>query len=231
VDTAAGLTTGNIRYIAAVAKQYPHTLVRLYAPSDYRPIVLSGIVRSVKDDEQFATCELDCAFEFHLPFYGRDGATISLIIATGADVSVNCILGLPFLKGSGGIVDLVNDLVELRHLDCAPFKLKMLRPSCYVPEAAPPAVDDHGVVQFEQLVKEIDNLVAHVCGRDALQSPSVDRLVSFGSTSDLGPDQPRSDRSSGAPLSIVRWTPPVSEYDSSSSYHDPMLLGNSDSSM
>ena len=220
VDTAAGLTTGNILY-----------LVRLYAPHDYRPIVLSGIVKSTKDDEQFATCELDCAFEFHLPFYSRDGATISLIIATGPDVSVNCILGLPFLKGSGGIVDLVNDLVELCHLDCAPFKLKMLRPSCYVPEVAPPSADDRGVVQFERVITEIDNLVAHVCGRSATQLSGTDRLVSFGSNSELGPSQPRSDRSSGAPPSIVRWTPHVSDYDSSSSYHDPMLLGNSDSSM
>ena len=232
VDTAAGLTTGNIRYIASVAKQYPHTLVHLYAPTDYRPVVLSGIVRSTGDDEQFATCELDCAFEFHLPFYGRDGATISLIIATGPDVSVNCILGLPFLKGCGGVVDLVNDLVDLRHLDCKPFKLKMLRPSCYVPEAAPPAADDHGTVQFERVIAEIDSLVAHVCGRAAPPMAISDRLVSFGSNSELGPRPPSSGRSSGdvTPPSIVRWNPSSSTEDSSN-YYDPMLLGNSDSSM
>ncbi len=114
-------------------------------PSYFGQIVFSGIVKRSKDDEQFATCAIDCAFEFHLPFYGHDGATISLVIATGPDVSINSILGLPFLKGSGGIVDFVNDVVDLCHLDFAPFKLKMLHPSCYVPEVLPPAAGDRGL--------------------------------------------------------------------------------------
>lgn len=108
----------------------------------------------------------------------------------------------------------------------------MLRPSCYVPEAAPPAADDHGTVQFERVIAEIDSLVAHVCGRAAPPMAISDRLVSFGSNSELGPRPPSSGRSSGdvTPPSIVRWNPSSSTEDSSN-YYDPMLLGNSDSSM
>lgn len=233
VDTAAGLNTGNIRYIAGLAKQYPNTLVRLYAPSDYRPIVLSGIDRSAKDEEHLASTELDCAFEFNLPFYGRDGSTVSIMIATGANVSVNSILGLPFLKGCGGIIDLVNDLVDLRHLDCPPFKFKFLSPTCYAPETsnAAPAALATVTPAHQRVIDEIDNLVAFVCGE--VTPPAASRpSVSFQSTSATGPHQPVSAASSNGdpPVSIVRWTPSPSASTSFDSYYDP-LLGNSDSSM
>ena len=45
VDTAAALTTGNFHFVSAVAKRYPHCVVKFFAPTDYNPIVLSGIVQ------------------------------------------------------------------------------------------------------------------------------------------------------------------------------------------
>jgi hypothetical protein len=45
VDTAAALSTDNFHFVAAVAKHYPHCIVKLFVPKDYNPIVLSGIVQ------------------------------------------------------------------------------------------------------------------------------------------------------------------------------------------
>ena len=42
LDTAAALSTGNFHFVAAIAKQYPHCVAKIYVPQDYNPIVLSG---------------------------------------------------------------------------------------------------------------------------------------------------------------------------------------------
>ena len=233
IDTAAGLTTGNIRYIPSLAKQYPHTVVRLFAPADYCPIVLSGIARSAKDKEQLATTELDCAFEFHLPFYGQDGATTSIVMATGPNVSVNSILGLPFLKGCGRIIDLVSDVVKLQNLDCAPFAFKMLRPSCYVPEiVAPMPTAAANLATYQSIIDEVDNLVSFMCGNSATPMATSRPSVCFGSTPAPGPSQPASATSQrdSPPLSFVHWTPPTLASTSLDSYYDPLLGGSDHSS-
>ncbi len=44
VNTATALMTGNFHFVAAIAKRYPHCVAKIFAPKDYNPIVLSGIV-------------------------------------------------------------------------------------------------------------------------------------------------------------------------------------------
>jgi hypothetical protein len=53
----------------------------------------------------------------------KTGETTSLVIATGPNVSVNTILGLPFQKATGAIIDLVDNVVQCKHLDCPPFNI------------------------------------------------------------------------------------------------------------
>ena len=45
LHTAAALSTGNFCFVAAIAKQYPHCIAKIFVPKDYNPIVLSGIVQ------------------------------------------------------------------------------------------------------------------------------------------------------------------------------------------
>jgi hypothetical protein len=45
------------------------------------------------------------------------------MVATGPKVSVNTILGLPFMQGMGMILDLVNNLVECKYCNCSPFSI------------------------------------------------------------------------------------------------------------
>ena len=94
VDTAAALSTGNFHFMAAVAKQYPHCIAKLFVPKDYNPIILSGIVQRGSES---VTTELTVKLQFHLPYLTREGNTTSILIATGPHVTVNTIVGLPFI--------------------------------------------------------------------------------------------------------------------------------------
>jgi hypothetical protein len=86
VDTAAALSTGNFHFVAAIAKQYPHCVAKIFVPQDYNPITLSGIVQ--RGGESITT-ELTVGFQFHLPYLTREGDTTSILIATGPHVTVN----------------------------------------------------------------------------------------------------------------------------------------------
>ena len=55
------------------------------------------------------------------------------LIATGPHVSVNTILGLPFMQGTGMILDLINNLAECKYLDCPAFPIDYRRMSNHVP--------------------------------------------------------------------------------------------------
>jgi hypothetical protein len=90
-------------------------------PQDYAPIVLSGVVQS--QQQEAITTELEVGFQFHLPYKTTQGEDASLLIATGPTVSVNTILGLPFMQGMGMILDLVDNTAECKYLDCPPFPI------------------------------------------------------------------------------------------------------------
>ena len=44
VDTCAALSTGSFHFYASVAKRFLHCVANVFAPKDYAPIVLLGIV-------------------------------------------------------------------------------------------------------------------------------------------------------------------------------------------
>ena len=104
-----------------VAKQFPHCVAKVFAPKDYSPIVLSGIVQS--SDQAAVTTELEVGWKFHLPYWTTGGDVASFAIATGPNVSVNTILGLPFMVATGMVIDLVDNVAECKHLDCSPFTI------------------------------------------------------------------------------------------------------------
>ena len=131
VDSCAALSTGNFHYFASLAKRFPHCVARVFAPQDYAPIVLSGVVQS--HQHEAVTTELEVGFQFHLPYKTSDGEESSLLIATGPHVSVNTILGLPFMQGTGMILDLVDNLAECKYLNCPPFPIDFPRRSNHVP--------------------------------------------------------------------------------------------------
>jgi hypothetical protein len=130
VNSGNAFTTGNFHFFASVAKRFPHCIANMYTPDDYAPIVLSGIVQL---NEESVTTESEVGFLFHLPYRTREGNTASLMVATGPNVSVNTIIGLPFTKVMGKILDLVDEVMDCRYLDCPPFPVDFRRTSNHVP--------------------------------------------------------------------------------------------------
>jgi hypothetical protein len=182
VDTAAALSTGNFHFVAAVAKQYPHCVSKLFVPKDYNPIVLSGIIQ--RGGESITT-ELTVGFQFHLPYLTKEGNTTSILIATGPHVTVNTIIGLPFIQATCAIIDLADNIAELRALDAPPFPLEYRCATVHVPIVD--EVNEHPIHMAEaysNLIAEINALERQFMSANLIQAKSdgVDgsQSVTFG---------------------------------------------------
>jgi hypothetical protein len=121
INTCAVLTTGSFHFYAAIAKRFPHCGAKVFAPKDYAAIVLSGIVGH--HDQAAVTTKLEVGFQFHLTYKTKDGGDTLFVIPTGPHVSVNTILGLPFVVAMGMIIDFVNNVADCRYLNCPPFPI------------------------------------------------------------------------------------------------------------
>jgi hypothetical protein len=124
INTAAALTTGNLHFFMKIAKAFPHTVAAIYAPKDYAPITLSGIVEQIGES---ITTKLLVAFKFKLPYFTKDGNATTFMVAVGPNNTVNTILGLLFIKQTKMIVDAADQVAELRALDVLPFPISFRR--------------------------------------------------------------------------------------------------------
>jgi hypothetical protein len=225
VDMCAALTTGNFHFFSALAKHYPHCLAKLLMPADYAPIVLSGFFQA---NDAAVTTELKVGFQFHLPYCTSGGDSLSLLVATGPSVLVNMIIGLPFIKATGMILDFVNDVAECKHQDCPPFPMDFWHTSNHVPVTEAPA--HHLGPNKTSVLKELLNL-EHWCNAKVMaKSSSVQNLtVYFGSKLRKRAYIPDLDsiitvKSSNSILDDS-WVPPSSmpPVDSSDDYHQQFL--------
>ena len=178
IDTAAALTTGNFYYVAKIAKAFPHCLAKIFLPKDYSPVILSGIVQ--KDGESVTTA-LQVAFLFHLPYLSREGEPTSLMIATGTHVTVNLILGLPFITSTGMIIDTTDQVAELRALDSPTFPIEYRRATVHVPlidESAVPV----NYSNYRDIIAEVDQLEEYMMAQSATKASEASRprQVTFG---------------------------------------------------
>jgi hypothetical protein len=130
IDMAAMLTTGNLHFFAKIAKTFSHTVAAIYAPKDYAPITLSGII---EQKGELITTELSAAFKFKLPYFMKDGNATTFMVAVGPNVTVNTILGLPFIKQTKMIVNTADQVPELCALDALPFPISFCCAQCHVP--------------------------------------------------------------------------------------------------
>ena len=109
----------------AVIRQYPHILKKLYLPAEYTSIVLLGIVTA--NNNTPVTTELPVGFEIHLPYMTKDRNETSFLVAAGANVAVNLVIGLPFIKATSMIGNFVDNVCQAKHLLCDPFPIDFRR--------------------------------------------------------------------------------------------------------
>jgi len=224
VDSCAALSTGNFHYFASLAKRFPHCVAKVFAPQDYAPIVLSGVVQS--HQQEAVTTELEVGFQFHLPYKTSDGEDASLLIATGPHVSVNTILGLPFMQGTGMILDLVDNLAECKYLDCPPFPIDFRRTSNHVPVMDEPDASVQIAESAKMIVNEITHLERYYEARVQASSSSgnpSEPAVRFGTHSAgrvalVGYDSEHSATRSTEDWAH-RWVPPTSVHEDDDDYN------------
>ena len=229
VDSCAALSTGNFHYFASLAKRFPHCVAKVFAPQDYAPIILSGVFQS--HQQEAVTTELEVGFQFHLPYKTSDGEDASLIIATGPHVSVNTILGLPFMQGTGMILDLVDNLAECKYLDCPPFPIDFRRTSNHVPVTDDPDASVQIADSATMIIKEITHLEryyeAKVQASSSSGNPS-EPAVRFGTQSSSRSALVGYDSEHSAVRSTKdwaqRWVPPTSVHEDNDDYNSVLRV-------
>jgi hypothetical protein len=145
---------------------------------------------------------------------GRHSA--SLMVATGPNVSVNTILGLPFMKATGMILDLVDKVVDCKYLNCPPFPVDFCRTSNHVPVMDEPTdTPVNHATSYLQLIQEVENLKRYSHAKVMAGSSKVapkDLSIHFGMRLPVRATVINHDSSSMALHSTtdmsMRWVPP-----------------------
>ncbi len=155
------LTTGNLHSFAKIEKAYPNTAVSIHSPTDYSPITLSRIVQQGGNS---VTTHLTVGFQFHLPYLTREGTPTNFVIAAGHNVTVNVILGLPFITQTKMVIDTSNCILELHAFNMPPFPLDFRHAKCAIP-----VIDEKkaaaNAALHANIVEEINSIVAHVSNK------------------------------------------------------------------
>ena len=191
---------------------------------------------------------MEFGWQFHLPYRTKGGNNAYFVIATGPHVSVNTILGLPFMQATGMIIDLVGNVAECKHLNCLPFTIDFRRMSNHVPVMDKPNAyaKVHKVELFNHVIKEIENLERYYEAKvqaDGSKIISKTLTVHFGSKPQTYPpnffgwggDDTTSSLDNGASLFSdtpntpmagddlsSRWVPPAS-VNKDGDYHSSVL--------
>jgi hypothetical protein len=137
----------------------------IYAPKDYAPITLSGIV---KQNGESITTELLVAIKFKLPYFRKEGNTTTFMVAVGPNITVNTILGLPFIKQTKMIVGAADQVAELCALDALPFPISFCRVQCHVPTIDETKVHVN-MTQYADIIRKINHIESLYSGNPAVQ--------------------------------------------------------------
>ena len=99
---------------------------------------MSGIVG--RDDEgKYVTSNVTVVFEFYLPYMTKSSQSLTFIIRTSPILSLNGLVGLPWIQKVGAIFDHVNIVIECKLLDVDLFPVTSMRAQFSVPEVSRPS--------------------------------------------------------------------------------------------
>jgi hypothetical protein len=180
------LCTGNSAFLFSIVKAYPECVAAIYAPEDYSPIILSGIVKRNGDA---VTTTLPVAFLLNLEYFTQDGMSAQLLVAAGPDVNVNLIFSNPMLQATNAVIDYGDNVVECRALDTLPFPIEFCRARLTVPTPSEPTARaniSEGLQAFIAVIKRLEAYVA------AAFAPPEERRVRFQAPALPGIIQPPS---------------------------------------
>ena len=131
LDSGAAINTYRLTSILALIERFPHILKSMTDCKDgrHQPLELAGIISNKAALDGVSTT-LPVMIEVWTPYFDQNGEQVFVQFACGNDVSVNVILGMPFWRQSGLILDTVNEIATATNFRCDPFKLVYQIPSC-----------------------------------------------------------------------------------------------------
>ncbi len=227
VDTCTTLMMGSFHFFAAIAKLFPHCVMKIFSPQDYASIVLRGIVWNNKET---VTTKLEVVFLFCLPYKTLDSDDSSFMVATGPNVLVNTIIGLPFIKGTRMIINTVDNVAKCKYLNCPPFPIDYQRMLNHVPvmdKLSAPV--NHAPPHLSETIQEIENLERYYYAKVQAQGSRTNQnsAVHFGSKSAARDAVSDVDSVATAPTPNTdmssRWVPPSSVQKETDDYHFQVL--------
>jgi hypothetical protein len=148
-------------------------------------------------------------------------------MATGPNVSVNTVLGLPMITATSMILDVNDNVVQAKNLDCPPFPIDF----CCATKTIPAIRDNEDpktrYIEFEdvqQILQKTDTYIAGVCER--IQSVPTSAVPPLSATAPARVCFDANSRSSVSDLDTVttstlstnhsiehRWVPPPLAHD------------------
>ena len=122
VDSCAAVNTMRSQWIFPIVKRYPYIVKAVVDSRDglHSPLILCGVVGNTDVLNKLST-KLLLMIELFTSFRTSSGEEISLQFSCGDNVSVNCILGMPYFKQFGVVLDTVHHKVIAQKVDCNPF--------------------------------------------------------------------------------------------------------------
>ena len=99
---------------------------------------MSGIV-GVDEEGKYVTADITVAFEFYLPYATKSGQSLTFIIGTGPNVSLNGLVGLSWIQKVRAIFDLMDLVIECKLLEVAPFPVTSMHAQFSVLASTPQA--------------------------------------------------------------------------------------------
>jgi hypothetical protein len=160
LDSAASLSTGSLPFLSKVAIEAPWTVHSVMTAKHYSPLLLLGVVQH---DGAPVTTELPCAFIFKTPYKTHGGQPVTIIIAAGPHVNVNCILGMPFIQATQMVMDFNDNIAECRSLACPPFPMIHKRASLSLPALRDTGVVDSNAYEpYREFIAAVETMTADV---------------------------------------------------------------------
>jgi len=136
LDTCASITSGSYAFHKRIAQAYP-ACVAFFVESDddLDPFEVIRLTGAIYEDEDAAALELSrrgclrAVVSYNMHYKHSDGGPCVLNIALGTDVSVDTIVGWPFIQAVDGLIDARNYTFLARELSNTSFPILCGQPT------------------------------------------------------------------------------------------------------
>jgi hypothetical protein len=117
----------------------------------------------------------------------REGAPTTFLVAVGPNVTVNTILGLPFIQQTKMIMDTADQVAELRSLDAPPFPINFRHAQCGYSTISAPK-DPVNASHFTDIIREITNIKSlYTAPKHGAPNPTIPPAITSNKRGCHGP--------------------------------------------